>query len=232
MKTKNFRHFELDSKSQIQDFSKKNQTTQRRNLPKTKITQFIFVALFTIFSIAANFAGGKYATRIAFPLYLDSVMTICDVALCGLIPGIICALVSNFLLAGFKPFAFGICHIFTALGAFFVFKKRKLFEDAEIFEASNKNKNGFSLELFLWAGFFSAVSNTVSGNIISSFVIKSNFERLFGILQKTLYISVPNITFVNWTAGFLENLMDKLLSAAVSFIVYKIVRKIQHGKSN
>lgn len=192
---------------------------------KPNLKRTCFIIFFTFLSVAANFAGGKLATQIYFPLYLDSIMTICVVSIGGLIPGIICAAVSNFLLAGFRPVAFGICHVFTALGAFFVFKKRKLFENAELFESSKNDE--FSLELFLWAGLFSAVSNTIFGNIISAFVIKGNFENLLGILQETLYISVPNTAFVSWTAGFLENLMDKLLSAILSFFVYKIVLIIQ-----
>ena len=59
--------------------------------------KLLFITTFTLFSIAINYCCSYLAGLIAFPLYLDSIMTIAVTALCGLVPGVICAFCSNFL---------------------------------------------------------------------------------------------------------------------------------------
>ena len=49
----------------------------------SSISQIIFIVLFTASSIGINYLGSFLAGLIAFPLYLDSVMTIAVIALCG-----------------------------------------------------------------------------------------------------------------------------------------------------
>ena len=51
----------------------------------SSVSQIIFIVLFTASSIGINYLGDLLAGLIAFPLYLDSVMTIAVTALCGLL---------------------------------------------------------------------------------------------------------------------------------------------------
>ena len=67
---------------------------------------------------------------IVFPLYLDSLLTIAVTACCGLVSGLLCAVFSNILLTVFSGASiwFVICHLLTALIAWYVFHlyKRKV----------------------------------------------------------------------------------------------------------
>lgn len=195
------------------------------------LKKWIFTILFTLLAVGINFCGSKLALAITFPLYLDSVLTISVVALCGLIPGIVCAVLSNFLtfITENTKFLFVICHIFTAIGAYFVFKNKKAFQDDDDNELFIDKSETLSLELFLWAGLFSAITNTIFGNILSSLILSNGIQKINeiqGIFIKLIYASIPNLTFANWLAGFLENIMDKLLSALISFAVYKVCIRI------
>lgn len=89
--------------------------------------KLLFITTFTICSIAINYCCSYLAGLIAFPLYLDSIMTIAVTALCGLVPGLICAFCSNFLLSIFANtgILFSICHISTAVVAHLVFNAEK-----------------------------------------------------------------------------------------------------------
>lgn len=93
----------------------------------SSVSQIIFIVLFTASSIGINYLGSVLAGLIAFPLYLDSVMTIAVTALCGLIPGLICAVASNLLLYIFANtgIIFMPCHISTAVIAYFVFRAER-----------------------------------------------------------------------------------------------------------
>ena len=76
----------------------------------------IFTVIFTIASIVINCMCSYLAGLVAFPLYLDSLLTIAVTALCGLIPGIVCAIASNALLCIFANtgILFMLCHICTS----------------------------------------------------------------------------------------------------------------------
>ena len=109
-----------------------------------------FITFYTLFAIGINYCGSVLAETIVFPLYLDSVLSISVVALCGYIPGLICALGSNFLLSLFtkSTYLFSICHIMTVTFAW------------QVFNLHNKNSDKpYTLDCFLWAGFWAAVSN-------------------------------------------------------------------------
>lgn len=75
--------------------------TDKLTSKKWTSRRIIFTVLFTAISIGINYLGSFLAGLIAFPLYLDSVMTIAVTALCGLVPGLICAFCSNLLLSIF-----------------------------------------------------------------------------------------------------------------------------------
>lgn len=217
MKNNENRHSELDSESSLH---------KQKNFSYNKI---IFIILFTATSVSINYFCGKVVYVFSIPIYLDSVMTISVVALCGLTPGIACAFFSNLFLYDKKSIMFSICHILTALGAYFVFRNPKFFKDENDFFDSNLEKASYkelTFELFLWAGFFSAITNTITGNVISTILFGKGDYRSFSSLAKSIFTAVPNVTFANLFTGFVENIADKFLSAIISYVFYKILAKL------
>ena len=92
-------------------------------MKESSMKQRIFTIVFTITGISINYLCSYLAGLIAFPLYLDSLLTIAVTALCGLVPGIVCAVGSNVLLCIFANtgILFTLCHISTAVVAHLVF---------------------------------------------------------------------------------------------------------------
>lgn len=89
-------------------------------LRNPKARHFLFCSVFTAACAAVNYFGAFLAARISFPLYLDSTLTIAVTAVCGLVPGIVCATATNLLSHFFVPnmgLLFVLCHISTALAA-------------------------------------------------------------------------------------------------------------------
>ena len=141
-----------------------NSRLQDKNCTPRRI---IFTVLFTAVSIGINYLGSFLAGLIAFPLYLDSVMTIAVTALCGLVPGLICAFCSNLLLSIFAHTGifFSACHLSTALIAWMVFRTER---------KNHPNEKLLSVNSFMWAGFLAAISNSIIGDTISTFVYGAN----------------------------------------------------------
>lgn len=187
----------------------------KSNLSRKKI---IFICLYTLFCIAVNFLGAKLAAIASFPLYLDSILTVSVVALCGLFPGIICAICTNMLmviLMGSSPL-YTLCHITTAIIAW-------LF--SSLYKRNNPN-NDLSIDAFLWVGFFAAISNAILGNIITDKV----YGALTGLPQadtvaQAFFTAVQNRIFCIYASGFIQNLTDKMLATVISFIIYKNLKK-------
>ena len=126
--------------------------------------QRIFTIVFTITGISINYLCSYLAGLIAFPLYLDSLLTIAVTALCGLVPGIVCAVGSNVLLCIFANtgILFTLCHISTAVVAYLVF-----YSEREKAASLSKTSFSYSTENFMWIGFISAVTNSVLGDTSS-----------------------------------------------------------------
>lgn len=187
--------------------------------------------LFTVFATATNIAGSLFAGVIAFPLYLDSVMTIAVASLCGLFPAVLCAVFSNGAMAifGNTAWPFMSCHICTAIIAYYIFKhERKVMNSEEpkenlLVNKSTKQKS-LLIESFMWVGLFSALSNTAIGSSLSNFVFsaKTTIPQVDNAVQG-IYVVTQNLTWAAYLGGTLTNLVDKSLSALVSFIAYKIV---------
>lgn len=193
---------------------------------KSKFRTICFCSCVAAVAVAVNCLCSRLPYLIKFPLYFDSVLTIFVVALCGLAPGIICAVLSNlllFLIEG-KPIVFCVCHILTAVGAYFIFL------NADKFQEQDEKSKSYAIDIFLWAGIVSAISNTFFGNIISSLIISNETDSyaIQGIFLRAIYASIPNLILANCIAGFLENIMDKLLSAIISFFVYRFVVKARN----
>ena len=188
---------------------------------KLNLQKIFFICLYSLLCIAVNYLGARFAAAANFPLYLDSILTISVVALCGVIPGIICAVSTNMLMVifmGSSPL-YTLCHITTAVIALLVF-------------IHYKNKyptEDLSVDAFLWVGFFSAISNAILGNIITDKV----YGALTGLPQadtvaQAFFTAVHNRLFCIYTSGLIQNLTDKMISTLISFIIYKNLTRLKN----
>lgn len=181
------------------------------------LKKILFISIFTLLCITINYLGAKGAAVANFPLYLDSLLTICVVALCGLIPGLICAVSTNMLmviLMGSSPL-YTFCHLTTALIAWLLFIRCKKTDPGK----------DLTIDVFLWAGFFAAISNAILGNIITDKV----YGALTGLPQadtvaQAFFTAVNDRILCIYISGFIQNLTDKIISTVISFIIYKKIR--------
>ena len=190
------------------------------------LKNIIFMICTLAIAVLINCIGSVIATKITFPLYLDSILTIGVTALCGLMPGLLCAVLSNGILYFFDytMLPFMSCHIVTALLAWLVFvhadkknKKRPLFDQAQAYE----------IDAFLWAGVFVALSNAVLGNIIADLLFGARVNRQNAeCTVQGIYIVTRNLFYSTYLAGFIENITDKMLSAVCSYGMYEGIRRI------
>lgn len=185
---------------------------------KLSVKKIAFIITFTVASILINYSGSVLAGIIAFPLYLDSILTIAVVALCGLIPGLICAALSNLLLSIFAHtgILFMICHLSTAIVAWLVFRN----------ENKKNPSSPFSTSSFIWVGFISAITNSIIGDSISNFVYAANtsIPQVDNAVQG-IYVVTRNLTYAAYFGGTMTNLVDKLICATISLFVYRVLRR-------
>ncbi len=193
---------------------------------KLTIRNFIFTICILIIALFINCTGSIFATNITFPLYLDSVLTIGVTAMAGLFPGILCAILSNGLLTflDYTMLPFMTCHIITAVLAWLVFRN----EDRKNSRLSLlERKTSYGIEVFLWAGLWSALSNGILGNIIADTLFGARVNRQNAeCTVQGIYIVTRDMLFSIYFAGFIENITDKMLSATASFGFYEIGRRI------
>lgn len=176
----------------------------------------LFIIIAAFLCIFVNYMGSVLAEVVVFPLYLDSLLTIGIASLCGLIPAIACAVMSNVVLSLFThcSILFTVCHICTAVFAWLVFYhyRRKSFPQ----------QTSYNFDSFLWAGFWAAITNAILGNIIADLVFAANTGRpSANTVVQGMYVVIPNLFLVNNIAGLVENFVDKILSALLSFCFYK-----------
>ena len=183
--------------------------------------RIIFTVLFTAISIGINYLGSFLAGLIAFPLYLDSVMTIAVTALCGLVPGLICAFCSNLLLSIFAHTGifFSACHLSTALIAWMIFRSER---------KNHPNEKFLSADSFMWAGFLAAISNSIIGDTISTFVYGANtsIPQVDNAVQG-IYVVIRSLPIAAYIGGTITNFVDKLVSATICLFIYRGVKIIQ-----
>ena len=195
--------------------------TDKLTSKKWPFRKIIFTVLFTAISIGINYLGSFLAGLIAFPLYLDSVMTIAVTALCGLIPGLICAFCSNLLLFIFAHTGifFSACHLSTALIAWMVFRTER---------KNHPNEKLLSADSFMWAGFLAAISNSIIGDTISTFVYGANtsIPQVDNAVQG-IYVVIRSLPVAAYIGGTITNFVDKLVSATVCLFIYRGIKKIQ-----
>ena len=183
---------------------------------KITLKRVLFIIIAAFLCIFVNYMGSVLAEVVVFPLYLDSLLTIGLASLCGLIPAIACAVLSNVVLSLFThcSILFTVCHICTAVFAWLVFYhyRRKSFPQ----------QTSYNFDSFLWAGFWAAISNAILGNIIADLVFAANTGRpSANTVVQGMYVVIPNLFLVNNIAGLVENFVDKILSALLSFCFYK-----------
>ncbi len=151
-------------------------------------------------------------------------MTIAVTALCGLIPGLVCAVASNALLYFFANtgILFTLSHISTVLVAYFIFRNEK-----------NKNRRLqlYSSSSFMWIGFIAAITNSILGDTISALFYKANtsIPQVDNTVQG-IYVVIRNLTVATYIGETLTNLVDKIISATVSYGVYRLVKYISDRK--
>ena len=195
-------------------------------MKESSMKQRIFTIVFTVTGISINYLCSYLAGLIAFPLYLDSLLTIAVTALCGLVPGIVCAVGSNVLLCIFANtgILFTLCHISTAVVAYLVF-----YSEREKAASLSKTSFSYSTESFMWIGFISAVTNSVLGDTISYFFYSANtsIPQVDNAVQG-IYVVTKSLKFAAYFGGTVTNLIDKVFSAAVSLFVYRFM--IRHKR--
>ena len=194
--------------------------TDKLTSKKWTSRRIIFTVLFTAISIGINYLGSFLAGLIAFPLYLDSVMTIAVTALCGLVPGLICAFCSNLLLSIFAHTGifFSACHLSTALIAWMVFRTER---------KNHPNEKLLSADSFMWAGFLAAISNSIIGDTISTFVYGANtsIPQVDNAVQG-IYVVIRSLPVAAYIGGTITNFVDKLVSATICLFIYRFVKKV------
>ena len=194
--------------------------TDKLTSKKWTSRRIIFTVLFTAISIGINYLGSFLAGLIAFPLYLDSVM-IAVTALCGLVPGLICAFCSNLLLSIFAHTGifFSACHLSTALIAWMVFRTER---------KNHPNEKLLSADSFMWAGFLAAISNSIIGDTISTFVYGANtsIPQVDNAVQG-IYVVIRSLPVAAYIGGTITNFVDKLVCAMICLFIYRGIKKIQ-----
>ena len=153
-------------------------------------------------------------------------MTIGVTAVCGLVPGLFCGFISNgilFLLDNVWH-QFIVCHMLTAFFAWLVF----YMADRKNSKISMLNKRKpYPIECFLWAGLFSAISNTILGTVICCLFFGKVEDRQYANYAiQGLFLITKNLYFSVYLAEFSANLTDKMLCAVTSFGLYEAVRRI------
>lgn len=185
-----------------------------------KIKKNLYNLTILIIAVAANCLGSFIARNISLPLYLDSVFTIGVTAIGGLWWGIACAVLSNvtLYLFDYSMLPFTLCHVLTAVCAWLTFKR---------------DEKPFQLQSFLWAGLWCGLTNAVTGNLISDFV----FSAATGVdnidnAVRAIYIATGNLRVAIYLGGLITNLVDKFISATVSFLLYKLIYKASSARSS
>lgn len=91
-------------------------------------------------------------------------------------------------------------------------------------EQSGIKKSEISIDAFFWAGVWAAITNAILGNLIANLAFGSSPPMpQANIVVQCIYVAFNNQSLANNLAGIVENLIDKFLSAFISFGMYKIL---------
>ena len=159
-------------------------------------------------------------------------MTIAVTALCGIVPGIACAVASNALLFLFAHtgILFTACHISTAVTAHLVFLHERKKAEAT---GGSAGDFSYSTDSFMWIGLISAVTNSILGDTISYLFYSANttIPQVDNAVQG-IYVVTKSLSFAAYFGGTVTNLIDKVLSATVSLAVYRMVLRFFPAAKN
>ena len=161
-----------------------------------------------------NFGIARGSHALNLPLYADSIATIGTAVYLGIFPGILCALMTNSLLALFSavPFPFIICNIATALIAGYMGRRIQRSDD--------------SIRNYLWMGFWISLANGIIGSIISLILFDGRIEgREIDTLTMGFYISLDSYEAAVFFAGIITNLLDKMVSVFIIFFLRPILER-------
>lgn len=185
-----------------------------------KIILYIFL---TVFGAFINCMGSLFAGNISFPLYLDSIMTISIVAILGLIPGIICAALTNIALQIFNNvnIFFMSCHLCTVFLSYFIFNYYK--------KNHSSKTDKIPITYFMYAGIASAISNAILGSILSVILFGGNTPNpQVNNCVQGIYFVLGNIDVATYIGGSVTNLVDKTISAITSYFIYFVLSPLQN----
>ena len=216
----------LVSKKITEHTSKNPQISKIQNEDSEENTELtpkkiIAVSFVILLGITINCLGSIASRKIVFPLYLDSLSTIAITAAFGLFPGILCAVFSNTVLfvIDYIKLPYMLCHVLTAIFAWISFRHYKNYSKAQT----------FPFFVFMWAAFWSGISNGITGNFISFLYYTSQTTETLTAVQnidlatQAAYTAVHKLLFAIHFSGILTNISDKLLSGVFSYAFYKTI---------
>ena len=206
------------TRNQNKNISEKLPSDDSASSNELSLKKIIMSSIIIIIAVALNFSGTLFIRKLSYPLYFDSITTIGITALFGLIPGIACAVLTHSILylLDYANLPFISCHILTAIFAWLTFKTS--------LEKNKQPQKSIPAELFLWAGLWSGISNTILGNLISMsmFPVETSLKNLDNITY-AIFTTSKNLNLAISISGLLTNLTDKIISALLSIIFYKLI---------
>jgi energy-coupling factor transport system substrate-specific component len=157
-------------------------------------------------AVAANVALATAVHAVEIPLYFDSIGTIFVTLHLGLVPGLLVAVATNGLLAlaGQVLFPFVCCSILTVL-VVQLFRTHGWLGD---------------YHGYLWMGLVIALSNGIGGSVLAymRFEGVTEVHTIDRLVMGIVVTGRSLLTSVFW-AGMLTNLMDKLMSVLVVYLL-------------
>ena len=93
---------------------------------------------------------------------------------------------------------------------------------------NHPNEKLLSADSFMWAGFLAAISNSIIGDTISTFVYGANtsIPQVDNAVQG-IYVVIRSLPVAAYIGGTITNFVDKLVSATVCLFIYRGIKKIQ-----
>ena len=79
----------------------------------------------------------------------------------------------------------------------------------------------------MWAGFLAAISNSIIGDTISTFVYGANISipQVDNAVQG-IYVVIRSLPVAAYIGGTITNFVDKLVSATICLFIYRFVKKV------
>lgn len=188
---------------------KENKTMSKGKKHSIK-DDFTMLALLIIpVTVAINFVGGQLASVLKLPFYLDAIGTIFGAMLCGPWVGAVIGLVTNIVTGIANPVNFSFIPVSITIGLVTGFLARK---------------NMFST---WWKWIISMLLMGISSIIVAAPIIVYLYGGITGggtsVVTAALMATGTNI----WTSVIgsdgLFNILDRIVSFAVSYLIIKVI---------